>query len=273
MNKTTQANSECLGASPTTPWRDLADTIASAVRQSSQPIPDAVGKTQGAPSLKRFNVYRNNVAVSLRTALTATYPVIKELVGEEFFNAMVRSYVANRLPSTPVLLGYGCDFPDFIESFAPARALPYLPDVARLEWSFNESYNAADAQPATIDTLSAFDPDALEQVRFECHPSLRLIRSDWPVLSIWDAHQQDDPGAHLPGLAETRVEHGFLVRPALDVHATLLPSEGFQLLTALCGGQTLGEAAGDLPKAAQADLSVMLTTFFGAGAVVGLAVN
>jgi hypothetical protein len=271
VSKTTPADSECLSANPTARWPELARTIACALRQPGEPVPHAVGKTDGAPSLKRFNVYRNNVAVSLRAALAATYPVVKALVGDDFFTVMVRTYVADRLPSSPVLLDYGCDFPAFIETFEPARSLPYLPDVARLEWSFNESYHAADARPVTIDALSALDPDALQRVRFVFHPSLRLIRSDWPVLSIWHAHQKDDPAAHLPGLAQARAEHGFLVRPALEVQATLLPGEGFQLLAALCDGETLGEAAGALPKAALADLSAMLTTVFAAGAVVDLA--
>ena len=271
MSKSTQAESECFSAHLTARWPDLARTIVCALRQPGEPVPDAVGKTDGAPSLKRFNVYRNNVAVSLHTALAATYRVVKTLVGEDFFAVMARTYVADHLPSSPVLLGYGCDFPGFIETFEPARRLPYLADVARVEWSINESYHAADARPVTIDALSTLDPDALERVRFVFHPSLRLIRSDWPVLSIWHAHQQDDPAVHLSGLAQARVERGFLVRPALEVQATRLPGDGFQLLAALCDGGTLAEAAGALPKAAHADLSAMLTTIFAAGAVIDLA--
>lgn len=268
MSETTPADSESL---TTTRWPELARTITRALCQPGEPVPDAVGKTDGAPPLKRFNVYRNNVAVSLRAALAATYAVVKALVGDDFFAVMARTYIADRLPSSPVLLRYGYDFPDFIETFEPARRLPYLPDVARVEWSFNESYHAADAKPVTIDDLRALDPDALERVRFVFHPSLRLIRSDWPVLSIWHAHQQADPAAHLPGLAQARAEHGFLVRPSLEVQVMLLPGEGFQLLAALCEGETLGEAAGGLPEAAHADLSAMLTTVFAAGAVVDLA--
>lgn len=271
MSKSTRAGSERLSAIPTTRWSELARTFAIALRQPSQPVPDPVGKTDGALSIKRFNVYRNNVAVSLRAALAATYPVVKALVGEEFFAAMVRAYVASRLPSSPVLISYGRDFPDFIETFEPAGQLPYLPDVARVEWSFNESYNAADATPITIDALSALDADALERVRFVLHPSLRLVRSRWPVLSIWHAHQQDDPTAHLPGLAKARAESGFLVRPELEVRAIIFPAEGFQLLAALVDGETPTQAAAALTQAAKADLSAMLASIFSAGAVVDLA--
>ena len=252
-------------------WSDMVRTFASALRQPDFPVPDQVGKTDGAPSLKRFNVYRNNVAVSLRAALAATYPVVKALVGEEFFAAMAKTYVAHHLPSSPVLLNYGNDFPEFIETFEPARQLPYLPDVARVEQAFNESYHAADAEPITIQALNALDAEALERVRVVLHPSLRLIRSDWPVFSIWHAHQQDDPAAHLTDLAQKRGECGFLVRPRLEVQPMLLPVTGFELLATLCNGESLTQAAAALPKAAQADLSAMLATIFNAGAVVDLA--
>lgn len=273
MSKSTPEGSERLSANPTTRWPELARAFACALRQPGRPVPDPIGKTDGAPSLKRFSVYRNNVAMSLRAALAATYPVVKTLVGEDFFAAMARIYVSDHLPSTPVLLSYGCNFPDFIETFEPARQLPYLPDVARVEWSLNESYHAADARPITVQVLSALDPEALERVRFVFHPSLRLIRSEWPVLSIWHAHQQDDPAAYLPSLAEACGECGFVVRPKLAVGATLLPAAGFKLLAALRDCETLTEAAGVLPKAAQADLSAMLATIFAAGAVVDLATN
>ena len=257
----------------TTPWSELARTFANTLRQPDLPVPGLVGKTDGAPSFKRFNVYRNNVAMSLRNAVTATYPVVEALVGEDFFAAMAQVFVANRLPSSPVLLRYGIDFPDFVKTFEPTQHLPYLSDVARVEWALNESYNAADAEPITIQAMSALDTEVLERVRCVLHPSLRLIRSDWPVLSIWHAHQQDDPAAHLVSLAEAGGECGFFVRPRLEVEATLLPAASLDLLTSLHDGETLTKAAGALSKAAQADLSAMLATIFAAGAVVGLATD
>ena len=271
MSTSTPTISERTSVVSTTPWSELAHSFANTLRQPDLPVPGPVGNTDGAPSLKRFNVYRNNVAMSLRNAVTATYPVVEALVGEDFFAAMAQVFVANHLPSSPVLLRYGIDFPDFVEIFEPTRHLPYLSDVARVEWAFNESYNAADAEPITIQALNALDTKVFEKVRVVLHPSLRLIRSDWPVLTIWHAHQQDDPAAHATDLAQTRGECGFLVRPRLEVQPMLLPVAGFELLSALCDGESLTEAAGALPKAAQADLSAMLATVFNAGAVVDLA--
>jgi hypothetical protein len=46
---------------------------------------------------------------------------------------MARSYVALAPPSSPIMLDYGAGFPDFIGAFEPAKCLPYLQDVARIE--------------------------------------------------------------------------------------------------------------------------------------------
>ncbi len=252
-------------------WTDRARLFSTAVRTPDEAVPQEIRKTNNQPSLKRFNVYRNNVASSLRSAMAATYPVVEALVGAEFFAPMAQAYVADNIPSSPVLLEYGENFAKFLERFEPVRQLAYLPDVARVEWAFNESFHAKDAEPLTIQALSALDPQALNRVRFALHPSLRLIRSSWPVLSIWQAHQQDDPAAHMEKIADPRQsEAGFVVRPKLEVTATIVPVAAVEFLTGLSGGKTLTQAAEMITEAEQADMGAMLAALFDAGVVTGL---
>ena len=84
---------------------------------------------------RRFAVYRNNVYVSLVDALVAGFPKVHELVGDTFFRAMARDYAAEHPPKTPVLAFYGEDFGAFISGFQPAEGVPYLGDIARLEFA------------------------------------------------------------------------------------------------------------------------------------------
>src|SRR5215203_5414097 len=80
----------------------------------------------------RLRVYRHHVSHSLGSALAATLPTVQALVGEEFFRTMASCFVARGLPTQPVLAEYGADFPAFVAAHEPARALPYLADIARL---------------------------------------------------------------------------------------------------------------------------------------------
>ncbi|WP_141701617.1 DNA-binding domain-containing protein, partial [Methyloceanibacter marginalis] len=84
-----------------------------------------MGRRGKSPS-RRFAVYRNNVYASLIDVLGSRFPVSARLVGEEFFRAMARIYVAQTPPASPVLLHYGAEFADFVGTFPPASAVPYL---------------------------------------------------------------------------------------------------------------------------------------------------
>ena len=62
--------------------------FAAALLDPQRPCPDGLFSANGADPASRFAVYRNNVQSSLVNALADSYPVVLQLVGEEFFRAM-----------------------------------------------------------------------------------------------------------------------------------------------------------------------------------------
>lgn len=242
--------------------------FVAAIRDRGLPPPvDVVGRRDEAPS-KRFGVYRNNVHVSLVEALMGTYPVVRRLVGEEFFRAMARAYVGRELPRTPVLLRYGDSFGDFIASFSPARDLPYLADVARLEWAWNLAYHAADAAPLHGSSLAGVPADRTADLSFELHPSLQVVTSRWPVLAIWETNTND------ADVRPVDLESGgagvLLLRPAYEVELRGLPDGGARFVRALGEGAGLGEAFEQaLSECGEFDLAANLAGLIGSGGIVG----
>src|SRR5690349_21386061 len=101
--------------------------------------PDLVGPN-GKGATKRYNVYRNNVTVGLIEALAAIFPATQRITGVEFFRAMARFHVRATPPRSPLLFEYGHEFPDFIERYEYARAMPYLADIARIERAWLDAY-------------------------------------------------------------------------------------------------------------------------------------
>ncbi len=99
-----------------------------------QKIPADVATRMGIDPVHRFNVHRNNVMLSLIEALQDTFPVVTSLVGSEFFNYMARCFIQKNPPQSPILVEYGHQFPGFIKHFKAAETLPYLAEVAQLEW-------------------------------------------------------------------------------------------------------------------------------------------
>lgn len=203
---------------------------------------------------RRFAVHRNNVMVSLVDALADTFPVTLALVGEEFFRAMARERVLADPPRSPVLTDYAQGFPGFIEAFAPAAGVPYLPDVARLEALRVRAWHAADAQPladtAYNDMLAA--PERLATLRLVLHPASQWLRSRYAVRAIWQAHQGVDHlhNADLKGIDTGAAEDVLIVRPALDVVVAAMPPGAVDFLDAIRSGLPLLRAFNAAQEAA-----------------------
>jgi hypothetical protein len=222
------------------PFETTIDVFARALGDPARPAPPQTLGREGRPDARRFAVYRNNVAVGLIGAIEARYPVARRLVGDAFFRAMARAFVAQEKPRSPVLIHYGADFPDFVARFEPARAIAYLPDVARLENAWVEAYHAAEAPALTIAALGEIDPGDYDGLRFSPHPAARLLRLSHPAASIWAAHQ----GAGEPRPPEAwRAEDALIARPEADVLVRILPPGGYEFARALFAGATLAEAA------------------------------
>ena len=85
------------------------------------------------------------------------------------------------------MMFYGTDMPGFLARFEPTSRIGYLPDVARLELALRESYHAADAAPVDPAILQATPAETLMASRVGLAPSLRLLRSRWPVLAALQA--------------------------------------------------------------------------------------
>lgn len=154
----------------------------------SDALPPGVTATAPDEAAARFAVYRNNVATSLIDALAATFPVIERLVGVDFFRAMARDFAQAHGPRSPVLIGWGADFPAYLAGFAPLAAYPYMADVARIEWARGRAYHAADATPLPpADLLAAVAHP--ERLYLRLHPSVQVLALDHPAVTIWAANQ------------------------------------------------------------------------------------
>ena len=86
-------------------------------------------------SALRLAIYRNTCMSTLVNALRSSFPAVQRLVGTDFFEAGARDFIRLRPPASAYLNDYGADFPQFLRQFAPAAGVPYLGDVAELEWT------------------------------------------------------------------------------------------------------------------------------------------
>ncbi len=232
-----------------------------ALLDPNSPPPEGVRNPDGVQATKRFDVYRNNVAVSLTEALETAFPVVRKLVGDDFFRAMAGVYLRAHPPTSPVMMFYGEEMPAFLAGFGPAQSVPYLPDVAALELALRHSYHAADAAPVAPDALGQLAPDTLPHVTFAFAPAVRIIPSRFPLHSIWWANTHG-------GKNTQNAEPALVTRPEFDPQVDVLTPEQAAVCTALMGGEPLGQALRH--GGADFDLGPLLGLLLARGAITSL---
>lgn len=158
--------------------------FAQAVLAPTADVPLGIINTGG-----RFNLYRNNFLAGLTDILGAKFPVTCQLVGEVYFEALVQAFVGDHPPASPILDLYGDTFAAFLEAFPPLRSLPYLPDVARIEWARCVASIAPDYPVLRIQSTA--DIEAAIETPFRLAPGASLIRSPFPAGTIWERHQAE----------------------------------------------------------------------------------
>jgi len=199
----------------------------------------------------RLAIHRDNVLGALAEALAAAHPVCVRLVGEEFFGALARRF-AREVPSrSPDLADYGAELGDFVAGFAPARELPYLADVARLEWRLHRARHAAVSAPVDFARWAALSPARRADVQVRLAPATTLLASPFPIDRIHRAQRPGASGEEVVSLDEGGVRLVVAREPEGAAFARLEPRE-WDLLAGLARGDDLARAAAGWDDSAEA---------------------
>ena len=211
--------------------------FATALLDTAATLPSFTGEVVS----ERFALYRGNLSTAWRRTLGHAYPVVLALVGEQFFAGLARAYGRQYPSDSADLNHFGASFTDFLSSFPPAAELPYLPDMARLEWAVHLAHYAADAQTLAPEALAALPPDQLEARRFALHPACALLASTWQVAALWQAHQEGEGQGMFP--RDMQVASCALVcRPRWKAQVLVVDAAAHAALLVLQQGQTFGAA-------------------------------
>lgn len=264
-----------MSALPASPldWRQYLDQFSALLLKT--PCADGGGANliSGLAAQPGFAVYRNTFLKACVDALQGNYPAVSRLVGDEWFRGTAKRFALASPPVAPMLFDYGESFATFLDHFEPARELPYLADVARLDRAWTESHLAVDAAPLSLTGLAALAPHQLVDLRLAVHPAARWHWfEDQPIYSIWSANREEtdltrQPEWHGEGVVITRAE--------TDVTWREVPRAACVLLDACAAGMPLEEAAqlalSEVPPAEQGQkLSALLAELINSGAFLDI---
>ncbi len=190
---------------------------------------------------RRYAVYRNNVTVGLVRAMEANFPVVRRLLGEEYFAGLAREFVRKHPPVSPLMFEYGDQFAAFVEAEGDLRDFAYLGDVARLEQQVRLSYHEADAPTLTAQDLAALSEEALFNTVLIPHPATALLASPYALHAIYTANLPSGSG-HVDDPAQAQAV--LVSRPSFDVELQRLGVAQLCFFGQLLDQESLGTAAG-----------------------------
>lgn len=246
----------------------LQTAFSRGLTDPSAPVPPGVVDPEGRPAPKRYAVYRNNVTVSLVESLKAAYPAVSALIGEQPFEQVALEFVRTHPPQSPVMLQFGQGFAEHLAEVPQLAHLPFLPDVARLEAAWLESYHAADAEVLDPTRLASVAPEDFTNARFAVHPAARLVPSAFPIVDLWNAGRN---GAG-QGIDPNLTQWALVTRPDVTVKVLAVSQTSAPFVAALLAGETLAAAAEraddekfDLQKVMQHLLAAGVFTTFALG--------
>ena len=207
--------------------------------QNDSPILELIDDSGARSPVEQLAVYRDSVFGGLTKALAGIYPVCRKLVGERFFDAMAGRFIVQIPSCSPDLNDYGDELAAFIAGFPPAAPLPYLPDVARLEWAWHQAFNSADRPGIDMQALAEIDEARREHIVFRLAKSTTLLASAYPIHRIWEVNQDEYKGDDSVDLDEGGVKL-IVWRHDLTMRIDPVKASEWRLLTELAQGRSFG---------------------------------
>jgi hypothetical protein len=215
----------------------LAHALAEPIFRGRGPISRTIPTPASPIGTNRLPIHRNNDVARLVRVMAARYPVVRKLLWDDTFSHVAGCYVNEQPQRSQVLRDFGDSFPQFLRSTGTGAAVSYLADIAELEAACTRALHAAGAEPAGLD---AFDlpPDRLTDMRFDLHPSVILLKSRFPIVSVWEAnlHRTDNT------ISSWQPEAAMIARPRRAVEVRRISEGEYEFVAALAGGLTVGAA-------------------------------
>ncbi len=219
--------------------RQMAALILNGIESPTPHIDALVDVPPRGDVLERLQVYAAGYPARISESLKESFPAVAHVLGEGAFHALVHRYIAGVAFGSYNLNDAGAALPRFLETDQLSRDLPFLPDLARLEWQVARAFHAHEQPP--FDAMAAADwtLDDWAQVTMRFQPSVALVESDWPIRAIWECRRTPIEDIDLD--LQNRADRVLVRRSGDAVVCESIDDAEAEALGALLAGQTLGD--------------------------------
>ena len=215
--------------------REFINCLLSSGQENLQDI--FMGNPESLDS--RLSIYRNNVILGLINALEDKFPVCLRLLGADNFRQLAKEYIGDNLPNSPVMFEYGKSFSKYISNNDVIKHVPYLPDVAKLEYCIGEAYHAPNSPFMTLSDFEEIGASRLFNSQVTLHPSVACFHSNYPIVEIWKTNSYDQ---EVKSITILNAEDVLVSRPSFEIIIESLPVGAVSFIKQLSDGKLMSEA-------------------------------
>ena len=236
-----------------------ADTMQQKTREGGSMKAEAaafIKPNDRLTSFERLEIYNRQYWFRIISAFAEDFPALAAVIGQAAFDRLTRAYLAECPSQSFTLRNLGSQLERWLREHPEhAGKRPELAlDVVRLEWAYIESFDNAAERALTFADLGHLDGDSLLSLQ----PHLRLLHLLHSVDDfVIDVHRrQASHGAASNAVTEAKRSSGRRLPASIQrtdiylgvhryenaVYYKHLDPEAYELLQALEGGSTLGEA-------------------------------
>lgn len=235
----------------------LQHQFSEAIRSGSadQALLESIGILNQAPIAAddRIGIYQTAFEIRMYEALEEDFPEISNVLGDEEFAAFSKEYLAAYPSQSWTLAELGDRLPEFAATSRWISQLPFLADLAHLEWSRVLSEHAANSEQLDILLLSQLQAEEHHSVIVALAASVQLLRCEWAV------HRQCEPQAS--NLAIYR-------DPSGEIRELELSSAQWTLMRKLATGRSVGEIVNDLSAVSPQDVTAWFADWTSKGIII-----
>ena len=219
-----------------------------AAQQAIAALAPWLDTSHGLSAAAHLGIYRSSIHGQFTDALGELFPVCRRLVGERLFAALCLPYIHEQRSASADLGAFGSDFSAHIAAEVASHqglaGLPYLADVARLEWAWHQVFHGSDQGPFDHQALAQVPAGSQGQLCFQLPLASRLISSDYPIHTIWQHNQPDwrpEPGEDERIDLDAGGVALLLWRNGSEMRLDPLTADQHQLLSLLASGVDLDQ--------------------------------
>jgi Putative DNA-binding domain len=163
-----------------------------------EPLPRHLPAVVGTPlasNADRIGIYASGYFWRLFEALAADFPSVQQALGPEAFQGLVAEYLVKHPSRSPNLADLGSALPGFVHQHGLRSELPFLPDLASLEWNVHLALLSPRARFSGLPTEEREDWGSL---RLRLDPTVRLLTTEWAVAPFWRSTRAGKSGSGRP---------------------------------------------------------------------------